>query len=271
MEDDELDGDGDGYMGCEGDCDDTNDLVNPGAVEHCDGLDNDCSGAPEADEVDGDGDGFMGCDGDCDDAEPAAFPGNTEVCDGIDNNCLGGPAPNEVDDDNDGYMECEGDCDDTSDLVNPGALEACDGVDNDCDTFVDEPDATDCTTYWRDLDGDGYGDETSSRCLCAPQAPHDAENDDDCFDYNANAFPGNTAWFDLHRGDGSCDYNCDGVESALYEDLGSCSDVSGTCTLVEGWNLTVPSCANPGLWLDSCAGEDGDCEFTGTPRTQECQ
>ncbi|MFC1890527.1 putative metal-binding motif-containing protein, partial [Thermodesulfobacteriota bacterium] len=40
---DEADDDSDGFMVCEGDCDDTSALIYPGADEVCDGLDNDCA------------------------------------------------------------------------------------------------------------------------------------------------------------------------------------------------------------------------------------
>ena len=40
----EADGDGDGFRGCDGDCDDDNPLFHPGVTEACDGLDNDCDG-----------------------------------------------------------------------------------------------------------------------------------------------------------------------------------------------------------------------------------
>jgi|GEM_PF-4459271 len=39
---DPVDNDGDGFDTAAADCDDSNDLVYPGATEYCDGLDNDC-------------------------------------------------------------------------------------------------------------------------------------------------------------------------------------------------------------------------------------
>src|SRR4029079_7370794 len=40
---DPVDRDGDGYSACMGDCDDTSRAVHPGAMEICDGLDDDCN------------------------------------------------------------------------------------------------------------------------------------------------------------------------------------------------------------------------------------
>ena len=95
------DADGDGYgnpvsVACEHqelDCDDSNPDTYPGAVEICDGLDNDCNGSPDTNERDKDQDGWMICENDCDDAEPAVNPGAEESeaagnCgDGLDNDC----------------------------------------------------------------------------------------------------------------------------------------------------------------------------------------
>lgn len=96
----------------DGDCDDENGAVHPGATETCDGTDNDCDGSVDDDDddvedltdwyADTDGDGFgsgeavAACDppehhaadaGDCDDARAEVHPGAEELCDGIDNDC----------------------------------------------------------------------------------------------------------------------------------------------------------------------------------------
>ena len=68
------------------DCDDDDGLRFPGAVEICDGKDNDCDGGLD-EGLDADGDGFTPCGGDCDDTSDTIFPGAAEVCDGQDQDC----------------------------------------------------------------------------------------------------------------------------------------------------------------------------------------
>ena len=95
-----------------GDCDDADSTVYPGAIELCDGLDNNCNnnideGLPVTtyyEDLDGDtygssvsittcetlGNGFVLISGDCDDNNPNAYPGAMDVLDnGIDENCDG--------------------------------------------------------------------------------------------------------------------------------------------------------------------------------------
>jgi len=57
----DTDGDGDGFSVCDGDCDDSDDTVYPGATELCDGKNNDCDGVT----ADGSGEAWYGqsCDG----------------------------------------------------------------------------------------------------------------------------------------------------------------------------------------------------------------
>jgi len=158
-----VDGDGDGFSPADGDCDDENASVNPGASEICDLLDTDCDGIVPLDENDNDFDGIPVCGGDCDDDNGEIYPGAVEVCDGVDNDCVAG---GDEDDDNDGDGEtpCDGDCDDTDAEVFLGAAEVCDGIDNDCDGGIDDVDA----------DGDGH-------TVCSATG--------DCDDNDANAFP----------------------------------------------------------------------------------
>ncbi|SPD75631.1 hypothetical protein PITCH_A700001 [uncultured Desulfobacterium sp.] len=92
----DIDNDGDGYTENQGDFDDNDPSIHPGAVEvPYDGIDQDCNGTDLTD-VDGDGyDAVQAGGTDLDDNNPDINPGVQEVCgDGIDNNFNG-----EVDED----------------------------------------------------------------------------------------------------------------------------------------------------------------------------
>lgn len=90
------DNDGDGYTAAN-DCNDNNPSIHPGAVENCDGVDNNCNNSVDegcAVCTDADNDGYKaqascGTQVDCNDAAPAIHPNAQETCDGIDNNCNG--------------------------------------------------------------------------------------------------------------------------------------------------------------------------------------
>ncbi|MBK8704102.1 MAG: T9SS type A sorting domain-containing protein [Saprospiraceae bacterium] len=222
------DDDNDGYFSYE-DCDDGDPGIHPGTEEICDGRDNDCNGLVDDGlpiytyyrDADGDGYGnaaiqldtclatmpmgYVAIDGDCDDGEPGINPAAEEVCDGIDNDCDGG-----IDDgltvftyyrdaDGDGFGNAAtaldtcltvpptgfvanaGDCNDGAPGINPAAEEICDGIDNDCNGGVD--DGLTVFTYYRDADGDGFGNAatTLDTCLAMPPLGFVA-NDGDCND-----------------------------------------------------------------------------------------
>jgi len=219
---DEVDADGDGFMVCDGDCDDGNADIYPGATEECDGLDNDCDGVVPADETDADGDGFMVCEGDCDDGDASAYPGATEVCDGIDNDC-DGLVDEGFDSDGDGWTTCGGDCDDGNADIYPGATEECNGVDDDCDGVVPAGEV--------DLDGDGF-------MVC----------EGDCDDGDASTFPGATELCD------GLDNDCDGVVPADEADL----DGDGFAVCEGDCNDAEPAMF-PGN-AEICDGLDNDCD-----------
>ena len=190
------DADGDGYPASE-DCDDTDPSVYPGAVEACDGKDNDCDGVTDLDDadvvgvetgpIDSDGDGFG------DPQRVGNFcPGNRPA--NIADNAL--------------------DCDDRDDAVNPDGNEVCDDIDNDCDGFVDgdDADATAIPTWSLDGDGDGWGDAVGAFRSCENPGDGYAENGLDCDDSNGEIHPEATE----SCGDG-VDSDCDGADG--YEDF----------------------------------------------------
>jgi hypothetical protein len=62
----------------------------------------------------------------------------------------------------------------------------CDGLDNNCDGQVDEGVTV---TYYRDADGDGYGNAVDTTQACSPPAGYVADNTD-CDDTEQEVYPG---------------------------------------------------------------------------------
>ena len=170
-----IDQDGDSYTPAQGDCNDNDAAINPGATEVCDGVDNNCDG--QIDEgvkntyyADTDGDGY----GDLANTVLDCTPPSGYVADNTDcNDSDANERPGQTwykDTDNDGYSDgttdtssctrpggyktdteltaTSGDCDDSNATVNPGVTEVIgNGIDDDCDpntpdSVVDLPDGT---------------------------------------------------------------------------------------------------------------------------------
>lgn len=171
LTDSPFDADGD-FATADVDCDDDNPAVFPGAVERCNGIDDDCDGEidePSAEDAgvwwpDADGDGAGRPDQvftSCEVEPPSAVPAGAPV-----------------------------DCDDDNPLAHPGRDETCSGFDDDCDGQVDEPDAVDVVTWWRDADLDGAG--VSSDLLFACTQPFGAVpvgSPEDCDDAEPRRHP----------------------------------------------------------------------------------
>ena len=183
-----------GYVADSSDCDDSTEAIRPDADEFCNGIDDDCDG--EADEgvpvdsslfyIDIDGDGY----GDADTAFLGCDPGP-----------IGVPSP--------------GDCDDGDVAISPAVGEMCDGIDNDCDGTIDEPDATDAAVYYRDEDGDGYGNPSDSMMSCSPPSGYVSDGSD-CDDGSSTTYPGAPETL----GDG-IDQDCDGSDLEYSPHTGS--------------------------------------------------
>ncbi len=150
-----------GYAARDGDCDDYNNLVFPGATERCNGRDDNCNtlvdeglaAASTWPDLDGDGYGdrrgavATGCsssgrapnDQDCDDADARVHPGGTEVCNLKDDDCNGRLDENVRVRCGTGWCEALGiTCDPLSCTPGRPMTERCNFLDDDCDGEVDE-------------------------------------------------------------------------------------------------------------------------------------
>ena len=149
------------------DCDDNNASVYPGALESCNGIDDNCDGngddgAHDALDwfLDSDGDGY---------GTPDTY---AEACE----------APS-------GYVDNITDCDDTAATTYPDADELCDGTDNNCDGVIDEDTAVDAPTWYFDADLDGFAAADKTVVTCTQPSGFLADADD-CDDTDDTVYPG---------------------------------------------------------------------------------
>jgi ELWxxDGT repeat protein len=237
--DEECDRDGDGYTEAQGDCDDDNAAVHPSAVEICGNdidencnnfLDESCTFYTWYEDADSDGfgnpensvityeniapTGYVADNTDCNDQDDYIYPGKWYL-----------------DFDQDGYgtgnyvEQCErpmvpsgvhwkranqltaltGDCNDENEDVHPGADEICNGYDNNCNDLIDE--GCDEFVWYRDYDGDGFGDPENSITTSSDVPPDGYVADNtDCNDLDDYVYPGK--WY--------IDFDQDGYGTGYY-------------------------------------------------------
>ncbi len=182
--------------------------------------------------------------------------------------------------DGDGFSLPQGDCDDGNPSVNPDANEICNTIDDDCDGSIDESDAIDATTWYQDVDQDGYGNAAATVTRCAQPDGYVASGSGefDCADTDPNRHPGQDETCD--GVDNNCNGGVDeGVTQVFYPDndgdgFGR-SDPSqppangdepvDACSAPEGYVEVGGDCddtdasAFPGA-LETCDDTDNDCD-----------
>ena len=116
------------------------------------------------------------------------------------------------------------------------------------------------STYYTDADGDGYGSPSGAEAsYCDPPSGW-SSNNTDCLDDNSSVHPGVTDWYEVDRGDGSFDYNCDGEETWEISDY--CFRIEH-CPTADGG---PPSWHCFGHWSTGVCEDDilPDCGESGT-------
>ncbi len=230
LEDDDGDGAADIACGPFGtDCDDQDPSTFVGALEICDGRDNNCDGLSDDGTdatlwyLDFDRDGF----GDIDDTPISS-------CE---------PPP--------GHVLRVGDCDDTDPTRGPGQIDDCDARDDDCDGALDEN--AELTPYFPDLDFDGFGDDSAQIDLCLDVPADLLTIGGDCDDSNPDV--NNAATEACNGVDDDCDGRVDEGFRTVSCGEGTCSRTVALCQ--EG----VPVACVPGVpQPELCNDFDDDCD-----------
>jgi hypothetical protein len=136
-------------------------------------------------------------------------------------------------------------------------------------------------TYYLDADGDGHAVNVSTT-VCGPAPAHYITGPvDDCYDSNKDVFPGQTKYFQVQRGDGSFDYNCNNAEEGLLkkgDPIGSAGCPSpntcgaSTCNSIgPGAVASDLACGESYGFLASCGCENVACVGFGASTKQSCR
>jgi len=259
-----------------GDCNDGAAAINPAASEVCDGVDNNCNGMTDEGvqttyyrDMDGDGfgnpavtqiacsqpGGYVANNTDCDDTDALEKPGQVWYKDADGDDYSDGMTLTQCLRPANYYVAAEliattGDCNDGAAAINPAASEVCDGVDNNCNSLTDEGVQT---TYYRDMDGDGFGNPAVTQIACSQPGGY-VTNNSDCDDTNAAINP-NTVWY--LDADNDNYYTGSGVTQCASPGAGyKFTGLSGSSDCNDNDNTVYPGAT------DICDSKDNNCNGT---------
>jgi hypothetical protein len=227
-----------GRVAVAGDCDDAQEDTFAGALEQCDGRDNDCDEL--TDEPGAQGETLWYADEDQD-----GFGDD-------DQSTLACTAP-------DLTVAIDGDCNDGDEDVHPAAIEICDAKarDEDCNGLADDddPQVTGTTDWFADADEDGFTHASAVESAClAPTGYFAASKSEDCDDDRTDVNP-------------EAAEVCDGVDNDCN---GTSDDVVETEPSATTWSKDVDddgyggkqsqvACERPaGAWVRASKGMDCD-------------
>ena len=172
-----------------------------------------------------------------------------------------------------GYVADSTDCDDGDASVHPGADEYCNGVDDDCDATIDEASAVDVSTWYADVDGDGYGSLGSATTSCSSPTGYVTDGTD-CNDTDSAIHPGADEYCN------GIDDDCDGTydEASAVDALtwyadsdgdsfGDSASSTAACTQPTGFIADDSDCDDSAASVypgadEYCNGIDDNCDST---------